>query len=166
MTDRAVVGGKVLLLALGNDILGDDGIGLCAARALKDELEGLVDVVETGEAGLALMELMEGYDRAVIVDAIMTGQHPAGTVLELDPAALRKVVAPSPHYAGLPEVITLAERLGVVFPSELRILAMEVANPYEVCERFSPEVESGLPELVARIRSVFCDLGVPLRAAA
>jgi hydrogenase maturation protease len=55
---------RILVLALGNDLLGDDGVGLEAARQIAGQVDGSVDVVETGEAGLALLELMEGYERA------------------------------------------------------------------------------------------------------
>lgn len=59
---------RILVLALGNDLLGDDGVGLEAARQIAGQVDGSVDVVETGEAGLALLELMEGYERALLID--------------------------------------------------------------------------------------------------
>ena len=45
-----------VVLALGNDILGDDAVGFHAARSLRSEPWEGVDVVETGEAGLALLD--------------------------------------------------------------------------------------------------------------
>lgn len=57
---------RILVLALGNDLLGDDGVGLEAARQIAGQVDGSVDVVETGEAGLALLELMEGDRKSVV----------------------------------------------------------------------------------------------------
>lgn len=142
--------GRTLVLALGNDLLGDDGVGLEAARQIAGQVNGSVDVVQTGEAGLALLELMEGYARALLIDSVVTGRYPPGTVLEFRPEDFRRVVAPSPHYAGLPEVMEMARRLQVVFPQEIRILAMEVLDPYEFGIGFSEPVQAAVPSLVRR----------------
>ena len=32
---------------------------------------------------MALIEVFAGYDRAVVVDAILTGRNPPGTIIEL-----------------------------------------------------------------------------------
>lgn len=149
-----------LLLALGNDLLADDGIGLAAAREIAREAPPGVAVEETGEAGLALVELMMGYDNAVLLDAIMTGDHEPGTVIELGPADFRRVVAPSPHYAGLPEVIDLAARLEVPFPTRIRVLAMEVENPHEIGAPMTPRVAAALPAYVARARACLAELSM------
>jgi hydrogenase maturation protease len=145
---------RILVLALGNDLLGDDGVGLEAARQIAGQVDGSVEVVETGEAGLALLELMEGYERALLIDSVVTGRHPPGTVIEFSPEDVRKVVAPSPHYAGLPEVMEMAHRLQIPFPQHIRILAMEALNPYEFRIGFSEPVQEALPQLVQRARQV------------
>lgn len=150
MTERTTT----LLLALGNDILGDDGVGLAAARILKTEYNDEVDVEESAEAGLALMELLEGYERALILDAIVTGRHPVGTVLEFGTEIFQRVLAPSPHYAGMPEILALARRLELVFPTEIRILALEVEDPYHLRESFTPSVEAAFPAFVAEARLI------------
>lgn len=141
---------RTLVLALGNDLLGDDGVGLEAARQIAGQVDGSVDVVETGEAGLALLELLEGYERALLIDSVVTGRYPPGTVIEFSPEDFRRVIAPSPHYAGLPEVLEMARRLNLVFPRDIRILAMEVQNPYEFHIGFSPPVQEAFPRLVQR----------------
>jgi len=145
---------RILLLALGNDILGDDGVGLAAARILRREFQEDVEIVESSEAGLALLELLEGYERALLLDAVVTGSSPPGTVLEFSPEDFQKILAPSPHYAGLPEVLQMAQRLDMAFPKEIRILALEVEDPFEFREGLSPSVERALPALVERARQV------------
>lgn len=138
-----------LILALGNDLLGDDAVGPLAARELENRLNTeTIDIVETGEAGLALMEKLTGYEKALIIDSVQTCENPPGTVIEFHPDDFRKVVAPSPHYAGLPEILASAERFELPMPSELRILAMEVANPFDFAETFTPDVAKGFPNLI------------------
>jgi len=145
---------RCLLLALGNDILGDEGVGLAAARLLWPEFQGVVDIVEVPGPGLALLELLEGYDRALLLDAVFTGYAPPGTVLEFCRDDLQQILAPAAHYVGLPEILRQAERLGMAFPRELRILALEVEHPFECHGRMSPSTREALPDYVARVREV------------
>jgi hydrogenase maturation protease len=139
---------RILVLGLGNDILGDDAVGLVAARRLRASLPAAVDVLEQAGASLDLLDILEPYDRALILDSIVTGQHPPGTILEFDRADFQEVLGPSPHYAGLPEVLRLAEALGIPFPAEIRILACEVADPYELREGLSGVAVDALPLLL------------------
>ncbi len=145
---------RCLLLALDNDILKDNRVGLAAARLLGAEFEGVVDLVETPGTGLALLELLAGYDRALLLDAIFTGNAPPGTVLEFSREDFQKAAAPAAHYVGLPEVLRQAESLGLEFPRELRILALEVENPLESRPGMSPAARSALPKYLDRARQV------------
>jgi hydrogenase maturation protease len=145
---------KPLVLGLGNDLLGDDGIGLAAARCLGACLGEAADVVESSLHGLALMDLMLGYRQAIIIDAIQTGQHPVGTVLELSPGDLRPVMTPSPHYSGLPEMMALAKQLGVEFPEDIRIIAVEIDGISAIREDMSAEVRKSLIEIESRVTAI------------
>lgn len=149
-------GMRTLVLGLGNDLLGDDAVGLVAVRALAGEFPpgGDVEVVETGVAGLALLEHFLGFDRALVIDSICTGRHVPGTVRELSPADLDAVVAPSPHFAGLPELFALAKGLELPFPADVRILAMETADPYTIGGEMCPAVRGALPGLLERARAI------------
>jgi len=158
---------KTLVLGLGNDLLGDDGIGLAAIEALRAEtppLEG-VDFVASPLSGLALLDLFVGYDRAVVVDGIRTGRHPAGSVTELLASDLDRIVAPSPHYAGLPELFAVARSLDLPFPSEVRILAVETEDPYTVGGAMSAPVRDAVPAVVARVRALLRARGVARQPA-
>lgn len=148
-TDR-----KILLLGLGNDILADDGVGVVAVRLLKEQFQDYVDVVEASVGGFALLEILEGYEKALLLDAVATGNHPAGTILEFSRDDFQKVIAPSPHLAGIPEFFRLAETIGIPLPKDVRILAMEVEEPYLFREGLSPSVEKALSPFVESARRV------------
>ena len=80
---------KTLVLGLGNPILSDDGIGCHVAKFLKDRLkEPGVDVMEASLAGLDFLDLLTAYDRAIIIDAIQTGEGTAGQIYRMEPEAL------------------------------------------------------------------------------
>jgi len=144
---------RTLVLGLGNDILGDDAAGIFAARALKLQFEGVadVDVVETALHGVALLDLFLGYDRAVLVDAIQTGKVPPGSLVEVNPDELVAVESPSPHYAGVPELLTIAKQLDLDFPTQIRIFAVEAEDLYTIGGSLSPAVENALEGLVAKV---------------
>ncbi len=142
---------NILVLGLGNELLSDDGVGILAAHALADALRDRADVIATAEHGLALFDHFLGYQRAIIIDAICTGVHPTGAIIELDPATLDAVITPSPHYTGLPEMLQIADQLALDFPREIKILAMEVADPHTIDTTLTPLVQRALPVLVARV---------------
>jgi hydrogenase maturation protease len=141
---------RILVLGLGNDLLADDAIGHLAVQELAPRLAGRADVQATALHGLALIDLLAGYDGAVVLDAAVTGAHPVGHVHEIDPATLAPVESPSPHFAGFPEMLRLAERLELHFPRRLRILAVEVRDPWTVGGTMTPAVAAALPGLCER----------------
>ncbi|MFA5110729.1 MAG: hydrogenase maturation protease [Desulfobaccales bacterium] len=145
--------GRILLLVLGHDFLGDEDAGRIAAGLLKDEFRNGVDII-AGPGALALLGLLECYDRVLLLDAVYTREVPPGTVLEFCRADFHPDAAPADHYLGLPEVLRLAERMGLEFPRELRILALEVENPWEARQGLGPVTRQALPGFVDRARQV------------
>ena len=142
---------KPLVLGLGNDILADDAVGILAARALKERLGGVADVQETSWHGVALLELFIGYERAILLDAVMTGKHAPGTVIEINPDDLAPIQGASPHFTGLPEMIAMAKELELEFPENFRIFAVEVADPHTIGGEMTPAVRDAIPALCDRV---------------
>ena len=143
---------RTLVLGLGNELAGDDAVGVLVARVVRPELEGVADVIESSASGLALIETFAGYDRAVVIDAILTGRHPPGAIVEMGLGDVGRVVAPSTHQAGLPELTAVASRLGLAFPSATRVFAVEVVDPYTLGAGLSDPVAAAVPELTHRVR--------------
>jgi hydrogenase maturation protease len=122
-------------------------------RALGAEPCDKADLVESAASGLALLEVFAGYDRAVVVDSIRTGRNQAGTIVELALADVGRVVAPSLHHAGIPELAAVAERLGLSFPGETSVLAVEVAEPPTFGAPLSEPVAAAIGPLVQLVRA-------------
>ena len=145
---------STLVLALGNDIMGDDAAAIVASGILKEQFAEDADFNDTIETGLVLMDIMAGYDRVLLLDTIITGRHEPGTVLEFSQDDFRKVVGPSPHYMGLPEVIQLADRISVSFPPEICIIALEIERPVDFAETLSPGIEEAVPRFVDKAAEI------------
>jgi len=140
---------RILILGLGNPLLGDEGIGMRVVEELKVlELPDGVVVVEGGTTGLGLIGLMEGYERVIIVDAADMG-HPPGRVVRFTPLEVQLKTAEAPlslHQIGLEEVLALAEALEVA-PAELVIIGIQPSQ-VEVGAGLSPEVERAIPQII------------------
>lgn len=141
-----------LILGLGNPLLSDDGAGVRVAERLRaDGLPPGVEVVEAGTSGLAILDLVVGYDRLVVVDAIDAGRPP-GTVLELDRDELERLAshhAVSPHDADLLTTLRLGRELGLRVPVEVWCVAVQVEDVVTLAERCTPAVEAALPRAAA-----------------
>jgi hydrogenase maturation protease len=133
-------------------------VGVLAAQELEGLLAGRADVVTSSLCGLALLDVLSGYDAAVIIDALVTGRHPVGEVFEVDPAALRPVAGASAHFSGLPEMLNVAERVGLRFPARLRLFAIEVHDLRTVGGPMTPRVREALPPLCESVIHAIDDL--------
>ncbi len=149
----AAATGRVLVLGLGNDILTDDAVGLEVARHLRSQLAGVssVEVCETTEMGLALLDFMTGYSAVVIVDSIQTGGAAPGSLHRLDGADLEQLTGRTPHVRGVSETLALGRQLGLAMPAKVTIFAIEVEDPFTLGTNLSPSLRAALPGIVGRI---------------
>ena len=139
---------KPLVLGLGNDLLGDDAVGLMAARLLSSTVSPHADVLQSNLSGIALLDLFEGRDQVIILDAMQSGCYPPGSVVELTAEDFRSFPCPSPHFTGLPELISIAEELDMRFPRQVHILAVEIREACTIGGSMSKEVADAIPEIV------------------
>ncbi|MCL4368143.1 MAG: hydrogenase maturation protease [Actinobacteria bacterium] len=150
----AVLAMRTLVLGLGNEILGDDSVGLRVVRELRAQLppDTPVEVSEDTHGGLRLMERMIGYERAIIVDAIRTGSPP-GTLQWLSPGGIPTQRSASTHDVNLPTALSLGRQASALLPidANIHILAIEAAHVDHFTEVLSREVEEAVPRAVAEI---------------
>lgn len=143
---------KTVVLGLGNTVLRDDGVGIYTARALRDELGGEADVIEAELAGMDLIEMMRGYDRAIIIDAIQLDDEEPGTVFRLRPDDMR--ITPrlaSFHDIDIVTALALGNHLGFHMPADVVIYAVQVKDARTLEEGCTPPVESIITRLVQEI---------------
>ena len=139
----------MLVLGLGNPLRGDDGVGPRLVKELtRRGLPEGVTALDAGTGGLDLLRVLEGWEWAVIVDAVDVGREP-GQFVRFTPDQVR-LAQPTDHFsfhcAGLSEVLALADALGRVLP-EMVIFGVQLAD-VGWREGLSPAVEATLPALV------------------
>lgn len=141
-----------LVIGLGNPMRGDDGVGVrvvqsLAARSLPEDVE----VVDGGTQGLAIVNLMEGRQRVIFVDAANVNRAP-GEFVRFTPQEahlLGEDQRLSVHEAGLRDALLLAQALQVL-PDEVIIYGVQPAS-LDWHDNLSPQVETTLPRLVQSI---------------
>jgi hydrogenase maturation protease len=143
---------KTLVLGLGNTILCDDGVGIYIARALMGRLAGAADVREAELAGLDLIEMLRGYERVYIIDAIQLNNEDAGSVFRMKPDDIR--ITPrlaSFHDIDLLTALELGKRLAFPMPSEVTIYGVQTEDARTLQEGCTEAVARVIPLLAAEI---------------
>jgi len=146
---------KTLVLGLGNTILGDDGIGIRVVREIRKTWAGhpQIELVEASLAGMVLLDVITGFDKVIVVDAIMTDDpNPAGFIYELTLDDLGEVILPyASHALDLKTTIELGKRLGYKMPATVQIYAIKIEENTLFTEVLTPPVEKALPVLTERL---------------
>ena len=144
---------KVLVLGMGNSILCDDGAGPRVIAELRGRnLPDTVTLQQTSLSGVNLMDYLVGFDHAIIVDALQSGNEP-GTVSWLEPRHFgpQPSITCSEHSVGIFQALKLGRDLGLHMPGRVDILAIEAADVKTFSESLTPQVESAIPDAVYQI---------------
>lgn len=156
---------RTVVIGIGNPVRSDDGVGLAVARAVRERVGNRpdVDVEELWAGGLRLVEAMAGYDRAIVIDAMVTGTSPPGTVRRLDLADLgeaRNVTCV--HDASLPTALALWRMGDVPVPSDITIWGIEGQDLQTLSEELTLPVSGAV---AIATKAIMDELRIPHRRA-
>jgi len=150
----------VLVLGLGNVLLGDDGLGAAAVARLERDYRAppAVCIEDGGTLGLSLLGLIADSHRVILVDAVRAAAPP-GTLVRLDGADVADAVwnRLSPHQVGVADLLEAA-RLIDCYPSAVTLLGL-VPDVIDLAVVRSSAVDNGLDELVPAIVDEVQSLG-------
>ena len=131
---------RLLILGIGNLLMGDEGVGVHAARALETEhLPAGVEVLDGGTGGFHLLSYLGEYPSVIIIDATLDGSEP-GTVRIVKPRFLsdypRSLGA---HDIGLRDLIESAALLGSL--PVIHLITVSVADIGSMTTELTPAVQ-------------------------
>ncbi|MDJ0924417.1 MAG: hydrogenase maturation protease [Acidimicrobiia bacterium] len=155
-----------VVVGLGNEIAGDDGAGIAAARILGTVLADRtdVDVVPLPWAGFALLDVLRGRNRAAIIDCLTTGKHEPGSIVHIDETDMAgSVRLNSFHDISYPTVMALGREMGWQMPATIAIWGIEAETCHTFREQLSPSVAAAIHEVVEEVAAY---LSTPLDRAA
>ena len=148
---------SILLIGMGNMFRGDDGAGLVFARRLlsrfnaEEHTDLEFEIRESDGSAFSLIELWRGWERVMVVDALIDASRPPGQILSIN--GLREdfpwdPLSVSTHAFGLIEAIKLSRVLGML-PKELQVLAI-VAESFAMGDGLSPSVDQAIDMAVCQ----------------
>ncbi|HSR46722.1 MAG TPA: hydrogenase maturation protease [Anaerolineales bacterium] len=146
-------GARTLIIGLGNPLLRDDGVGLHIVAALRDRVlpEG-TECAEDTHGGLRLMERMIGFDRVVVVDALLSGAEP-GTIQQLPLDGRPTRHSASTHDVDLPTALDVGRRSGAKLPPNdaVQLIGIEAEDVETFGETMTPAVAAAIPRAVEAV---------------
>ena len=142
----------ILVLGLGNTILTDDGVGIYVAREIKKKLTyGDVTIQEASLGGLELLDVMTGFKRVILIDAMVIGSGEIGSYIKLTPNDLGGGSAMARHQVPLHEALELGHRLHMNLPKDIIIYGIMVKDTTTFGESCTPEVQACIPKIANEI---------------
>jgi hydrogenase maturation protease len=141
----------VLVLGIGNLLLGDEGVGVHAVRQLEREpLPPGVQVLDGGTGGLHLLSCLTDHPALVVVDATLDGK-PVGSVSRLYPRYAadypRTLVA---HDIGFKDLLDAAQAL-LACP-RVALVTVSIGSADAISLELTPPVAAALPRAIAAVR--------------
>ena len=149
---------RIVVIGVGNEYRHDDGAAVAVLAELAAEELAVDRLTLCDGEPTRLMELWEGADLAVVVDAVHSHPGEPGRVhrvevdadhLLADPLADEEAAAGT-HGLGLGHAVALAAALERL-PGKLLIVAVEGAD-FSIGEGLSPAVTDAVPPVVAEVR--------------
>jgi hydrogenase maturation protease len=148
---------SVLILGVGNFLLGDEGIGVHVAHALEHEtLPPHVTLVDGGTGGFHLLSYLQDYPVVILIDATIDGRPP-GTVRVLRPRFAQDFPrALSAHDIGLRDLIESAILVGKL--PDIHLITISVTDLQEMETELSPAVRNTIPAVVNAVKRILAEL--------
>jgi len=142
----------VLIMGIGNYLMGDEGVGVHVAQRLAQETlpEG-IDVLDGGTGGFFLMEYFENYPVVILVDATLD-ERPTGTIRLIEPRFSSDFPrAMSTHDIGLRDLVEGLAILGKLPQIYLFVVSIAQAQAQQI--ELSPEIERMMPNLLEQVKN-------------
>lgn len=141
----------ILVLGIGNVLLGDEGVGVHATRIL--EGEGLsADVVDGGTGGFHLLSYLQDYRTIILIDATLDGQEPGTVTLRKPKYAKDFPRTLSAHDIGLKDLIESASVLNEL--PEIYLITVSIDYPQPVNLGLSEVAKASLEEVVSQTKEI------------
>lgn len=156
---------RVVILGLGNVLMGDDGLGPRVIERLEAEYEFGRDVtlMDVGTPGLHLVEYLIDADVLIVIDVAKGDGRPGelhryrGSQMLPSPPAWRLTA----HDPGLKEALWTLQLHGRA-PSQVLLLAVIPAK-IEIGLGLSPRVQEAIPLVIAAVVQEVKRWGIPVR---
>ena len=143
---------RLKVIAVGNDLYGDDGVGNAVLNVLEQIPEmKKIELIDGATDALGLIDHFSGTDHVIIVDAAQMGEEP-GTVKVFSKEEVKlkiKMDNLSVHGISLAETFDIAQTVDSL-PEKITIIGIEPKN-IGISQGLSDVVMQSIPEVVSNI---------------
>jgi hydrogenase maturation protease len=143
---------RILIAGIGNLLFTDEGLGVHILKELsKKKLPKKVELAEIGTATFELVRFIDGKDKVIIVDAIVSDEAP-GTIYKLTPKELKsssKNQLASLHQFGICEAIETVTQMGNT--PEIVIFGVVLKDYQSIGTELTPELKKSIPKIIQEI---------------
>jgi len=151
---RTIQKSDVLVVCIGNDLVGDDGAGRAVYNELqKQSLPNSIQVVHLGLGGMALFDYLHGQRLLILVDAVQINGSPGDIhVLDWDHLPTQQGQAVSLHGIGLCDTINIMRTLyPELVPEQTALIGIEGRIFNELGAPLSKEVAASIPTAMEHV---------------
>jgi hydrogenase maturation protease len=148
---------RILILGVGNVLMGDEGVGVHAVRLLEQRAwPAGVSLLDGGTGGFHLLSHIGDCDVLVMIDATLD-RRPPGTVSVIEPRyASDFPKALSAHDIGLKDLVESAAILGML--PRVMLVTVSVAGLQPMQLEMSEVVRASLPEVATIVAGLVAGL--------
>lgn len=145
-------GARVLVLGVGNVLMGDEGVGVHVLRQLEKQPPEGVRLLDGGTGGINLLIEFDGVDDIILIDATRD-RKPAGTLTFLRPRDAGELPRGlGAHDFGLKDLFAVSALSGRMPTVHLFTISVEKIRP--MCMDLSPAVAAVVPEVERAVRDL------------
>ena len=143
----------LLILGIGNYLMGDEGIGVQTALALqKLPIAQKIDVVDGGTGGFHLLEFFEVHDKVILIDATLDNNEP-GTIRLIQPKFAKEFPrAMSTHDIGLRDMVNALQLMDKM--PEIYLFVVSIESIQQQGIELTPAIEKTMPDLIKKVISL------------
>jgi hydrogenase maturation protease len=151
---------KILILGIGNYLMGDEGIGVhIAEKMIHENLPKGVDVLDGGTGGFYLLEYFEQYPNVILIDATLD-ENPPGTIRLIKPKFAKDFPqAMSTHDIGLKDMVSALQLLGTMPNINLFVVSIESIQQQGI--ELTPNIEAVTPLIIDQVKVLMFKLLSP-----
>jgi hydrogenase maturation protease len=141
---------KILILGIGNYLMGDEGIGVHIAHQLEKRiLPENVDVLDGGVGGFHLLSYLQDYPQVIMIDATIKDK-PTGTVDLIQPKFSSDFPKGlSAHDIGLKDLVESAILLGHL--PKMHLITISIASNDMEGIRLTEPVQNAIEEVISLV---------------
>jgi hydrogenase maturation protease len=144
---------KILILGIGNILMGDEGVGVHTIKALEDKsFPEDVETLDGGTGGFHLMAYFQEYEKIIMIDATMDKKS-TGTVSLIEPkfaSDFPKTL--SAHDIGLKDMIESITLIGKL--PKIYLITVTIDTIQSMYMELSPKVKDMIPEVIEKINEL------------